>query len=137
MNLLSNWKFLMVCYVILFGVWGFLLKIVSSRLDWKVALFYVWITVFVTMMIFCFRSMDFGWSRYHLLAVFAGIIAAFGTMAFYKALTLAPATLIIPVSAQYILVTVVLCVIFLREPISLRIIAGIACSISAILLLSK
>lgn len=137
MTIISNWKFLMICYILTFGLWGFIIKIVSTKLDWKTTMLYVWMTIFIILMLSYFKKANFGWSKFHALAVLAGIAAAIGTIAFYRALPMAPASLIIPLSTQYILVTVLLCVIYLKEPMSLRIIAGIACSIAAIVLLSR
>ncbi len=133
MGITSNWRFLAVCYILTFGLWGFLLKVISKKLDWKTMIFYVWMTVFLLCCIFVFRNIKLGWSKIHILAIVAGIVAAIGTIAFYKALSLAPATLVIPLSSQYILVTVLLCTFFLKELLSLRIVAGIVCSIAAML----
>ena len=137
MRMTSNWKLLTTCYIITFGIWGFLLKVISKKVDWKTMMFYIWMTIFILYCIFLFRNIKFGWSKFHILAILAGIVAAVGTIAFYKALSLAPAMVIIPLSSQYILVTVLLCALFLKEPLSLRIVAGILCSIAAIILLSK
>lgn len=137
MIIISDWKFLVVSYIVMFGLWGFILKIVSVKLEWKTTMTYVCITVFTILLISCVRKVNFGWSKFHALAILAGIIAAGGTMAFYKALSLAPASLVIPLSTQYILITTVLCVVFLKEPLSLRMVGGILCSIAAIVLLAK
>lgn len=131
------WKFLVLFYIIAFGLWGFLLKVVIGKIGWKTTLFYVWIALSLINFIFVLRYVDFGITRFHLLAFLAGIIASVGTIAFYKALSLAPASLIIPLSAQYILVTTFLCILLLKEPISLRLILGIIFSIIAIVLLSR
>lgn len=137
MTIMSNWKILIFCSILNFGIWGFLLKIVNGRLDWKTSLTYVWLTVFIILFIFCFRKANFGWSKFHYLAILAGFFAAIGTLTFYKALSLGPASLIIPFAGQYILVTVVLCVVLLREPLTFRIVIGIICSIAAIVFLYK
>lgn len=121
----------------MFGLWGFILKVVSTKLDWKTTMLYVWMTIFIILLIFCAKKINLGWNKFYALAVLAGIIAAIGTMSFYKALSLAPASLVIPLSTQYILVTVILSVVFLKEPISLKVITGIVSSIIAIILLSK
>lgn len=136
-NLGSNWKLLIAFYICASGLWGFFLKIASRQLDWKTALFCVWISMSLVYLILIFKNTNFAWSKFHLLALLAGIIASIGTMAFYKALSLAPASLVIPFSAQYILITVLLCIFFLKEPLNLRIILGILTSIIAIALLAK
>lgn len=137
MEIGSNWKFLITVYVLTSGVWGFILKIASTRLDWKTMIFYAWMTVFILYTIFVFKDIKFGWSKFHFLSILAGVLGTIGTVGFYKAISLAPASIVIPFSAQYVLITVLLCVLFLKEPLSLRIIAGIACSIAAIVLLSR
>jgi uncharacterized membrane protein len=133
----SDWKFLVAFYVLTSGLWGFFLKLISQKLDWKTNIIYVWIGFSAIYIIFLSKNVNFGLSKFHGLALATGIIAALGTMAFYKALSLAPGSLVIPFSAQYILVSTLLCIVFLKEPLSLRIIAGIICSVTAIALLSS
>ncbi|UCC95883.1 MAG: EamA family transporter [Candidatus Omnitrophota bacterium] len=134
---MSNWKLLVGCYIVTFGLWGFFVKVISKKLDWRTIMFYVLITIAVFYGVFIFRNIKLGWSKFHILAIVAGVCAAIGTMAFYKALSLAPASRVIPLSAQYILVTVLLCTVFLKEPLSLKTMLGIMCSITAIILLSQ
>jgi len=127
----------MLVYILSFGLWGFLLKICTTKLDWKTTLTYVWMTVFAILFFTYFIKVKIAFGPYHGLAVAAGVLAAIGTVAFYKALSLAPASIIIPLSGQYILVTVLLAMVFLNEPVTLRSVAGIVFGITAMILLSK
>lgn len=137
MPVISSWRLLVIYYIVIAGLWGFFLKIIGRHLDWKTTMFYVWIGVSVVYLVFITKKVDFAWSRFHLFAIFTGILAALSAMAFYKALSLMPGSLIVPLSSLYIVITVVLCLVFLKEVISFRIISGIILSIISIMLLMK
>ena len=133
----SSWRLLIVYYIAISGLWGFFLKIISRHLDWKTTMFYVWIGVSAVYLVFITKKVDFSWSKFHLFAIFTGMLAAMSAMAFYKALSLMPGSLVIPLSSLYVVITVILCLVFLREAVSLRIVSGIILSIISIILLMK
>jgi transporter family protein len=135
----SNWKFLVMIYIIAAGFWGFFLKIILSKLDWKTTMLIitsVWVILILVYLIFFSKEINFSWNRYYILAILTGIIGALSGVVFYKALSLKPASIVIPLTAQYILIAVLLSFIFLKEPITLKGVFGIAFSIISIILLA-
>jgi transporter family protein len=70
------------------------------------------------------------------LAVLSGALGASGTVVLYLLLRTAPASIVVPLSALYPIVTVTLAFFILHETISLKQIAGIALALAAIWLLA-
>ncbi len=67
----------------------------------------------------------------------SGIAMAVALLFFLKALARGPALVVVPLTALYPAVTVVLSWIFLRETLTLRHLAGLALALAAVWLLSK
>ncbi len=65
------------------------------------------------------------------VAAGGGLLAGIGSVAFYSALRRAPASVVLPVSSLYLVVTVLLASVLLGEAVGPRRIAGIACAIAA------
>ncbi len=70
-------------------------------------------------------------------ALAAGLFMAFGLLSFFTALARGPATVVVPLTALYPLVTVVLAWAILRESLDVRHLAGICLALAAVWLLSK
>ncbi|MDX9788529.1 MAG: EamA family transporter [Desulfobacterales bacterium] len=64
-----------------------------------------------------------------------GILWGVGTVTFIVALKYKPASIVVPLTALYPLITALLAVIFLGEAITLKTSAGIVCAIMAAILL--
>ncbi len=69
-------------------------------------------------------------------AIIAGVFMAFGLLAFFKALTAGAATVVVPLTALYPVVTVALSWAFLKESLTPRHLTGIALALAAVWLLS-
>ena len=139
MGISSNWKFLVIIYIIAAGFWGFFLKIILNKLDWKttmLAITSVWVILILVYLIFFGKEINFSWNRYYILAIMTAIIGALYGVVLYKVLSLKPASIVIPMTAQYVLITALLSFIFLKEPITLRGVFGIVFSIISIILLA-
>jgi transporter family protein len=139
MGISSNWKFLVIIYIIAAGFWGFFLKIILNKLDWKttmLAITSVWVILILVYLIFFGKEINFSWNRYYILAIMTAIIGALSGVVLYKVLSLKPASIVIPMTAQYVLITALLSFIFLKEPITLRGVFGIVFSIISIILLA-
>jgi transporter family protein len=70
-------------------------------------------------------------------ALAAGICMAFGLLCFFQALASGPATVVVPLTALYPLVTVILAWLILAEGLTLRHLAGIVLALAAVWLLSR
>ena len=69
--------------------------------------------------------------------VAAGLCVGLGNIFLYKSLQAIPASIAFPASGLWILVTVSLCLIFLKEQINVVQGCGIACAFLAVFLLSR
>ena len=136
MNLLNDWRFLVVAAALLWGCWGFLAKVASVGLEWRTALLFVGGTNFLVILAVTVGQARFQPTWSHAAAVAAGLCGAAGAVCFYRALPTAEASVAIAVSAQYVLVTTVLSWAILHEPFSLRKLLGLVLAVVAIMLLT-
>ncbi len=123
----------------LWGLWGFLSKVAARQLPPQavyllaicghaVVIGYLWMGGGLSIPVI-------SWGLTAGLA--AGICMAFGLLCFLKALTLGTAAVVVPLTALYPLVTVVLSRVVLQEAISPRQLTGVALALVAVWLLSK
>ena len=134
-----NWLGYSLMALILWGAWGFLSKVAARQLPSEavyllaicghaVVLSYLWIG----------GGLSLPWLPGALAAALAaGLCMACGLLFFYKALTVGAATVVVPLTALYPLVTVVLSWAVLREDLTPRHLAGITLALAAGWLLSK
>jgi transporter family protein len=136
-SLINDWRFFILAYLILAGVWGLLAKIASNRLGPLtascIALTFAWLTVSLVTLKKINLQLNIGM----LAAVICGIFGGLSSLLFYKALQQAPASTVIPVSSLYLVITVVLSCFFLGETLKFKQIVGIAFAILSIILLIK
>lgn len=123
----------------LWGVWGFLSKVATQQLPPQavyllticghgLVIGYLWLGGGLTLP-------GHPWGIAAALA--AGVCMAFGLLFFFKALAVGAATVVVPLTALYPLVTVILSWALLRETLTPRHLAGIALALLAGWLLSK
>lgn len=67
----------------------------------------------------------------------AGMCLAFGLLCFFKALAGGEAAVVVPLTALYPLVTVILCRVVLQETVTPRQLQGVALALAAVWLLAK
>jgi transporter family protein len=134
-----NWLGFSLMALVLWGVWGFLSKVATQQLPPQavyllsvcghgVVVGYLWLTGGLALA-------GHPWGLAAALA--AGLCMAVGLLCFFKALAVGAATVVVPLTALYPLVTVVLSWAVLRESMTLRHLAGIALALLAGWLLSK
>ena len=123
----------------LWGAWGFLSKVATQHLPPQavyllaicghgVVLGYLWLS----------GGLAFPWQPWGLAAgLAAGMCMAFGLLCFFKALAGGAASVVVPLTALYPLVTVILSGIVLQDAITPRHLAGVALALAAMWLLSK
>jgi transporter family protein len=70
------------------------------------------------------------------LALLSGVFGGIGVIGFYAGLQRGGTGVVTTVSALYFVVAAVLGVVFLEEPLALRDVAGVACAVVAVVLLS-
>ena len=136
MNLWGNWKFFVAVYVVAFGLWGFFVKLIAQKFDWITMAVLLLLSNVLFVVVLSARFVQWTWHPSLPLLVGTGVIGGVGSLAFYRAISLAPASVVIPLSAQYIVVTALLSILFLKEPFSLRLLLGIGSGLVAIVLLA-
>jgi len=137
MEIFNNWRLLIVCYLIIAGVWGVLVKLASARLNPFTLAFVAGTSAWFTMLAFSYNKLNWQSGVGIWIGALSGIIGGISIIIFYGALKLAPANVIIPLSSLYVFVTVVLSYIFLGETMTLKHLLGIILGFIAVVLLAS
>jgi len=136
MNFSQDWRFYSVLCILSWGIWGFISKAAADRLEWGVISIIFGFFIVLTASLIAPQSYSALFNKFIWLAVLAGIAEAFGFLFFYRALRFGSANVVIPFTALYVVVSIILSIAFLNEPITLKKIFGILSGITAIILLS-
>ena len=137
-----KWLLYSLLCLVLWGFWGFLLKLAYRGLDWKTVYFVSTVASFLLALAFVACS---GWikisslssSRTWLaLAAAAGLAGGGGYILFVRALQTGKASIVLPLTALYPAITVVLAAAILGEKLSPIQIAGIVLAVIACIMLS-
>ncbi len=137
MNFLNDWRFLSVMAIITWGLWGFFSKLSENYVDWKSTYALFCVSVLVLILIISPKSIVVCWqSRHCIYGLAAGISCGLGCYFFYRALSKGNASAVIPITSLYVIVSVVLVALFLKEPITWKNVCGIFSAIVAVVLLS-
>jgi bacterial/archaeal transporter family protein len=134
-----GWLFYALLTLVLWGLWGVFSKIASSHLPVCV-IYLVEVSVYLLVggLIWVQMRVPFDWNYPGLTAaVAAGLSGGFALFFFLKALSFGPATVIVPLTSLYPVITVLLGITFLHEGLTLRHLAGIILAVAAVWLLSK
>ena len=134
-----NWLGFSLLALGLWGVWGFLGKVASQHLPaQQVYLLAISGHLVVGGYLLAGGLEAFSWQPWGIAAALgAGIAMALGLLWFFEALARGPATVVVPLTALYPAVTVVLSRVFLQEPLTLRHLVGLVLALAAAWLLSK
>ena len=134
-----NWLGFSLLALGLWGVWGFLGKVAAQNLPSQ-AVYLLTISGHLVVVAFILVKGlgPVAWQPTGVgAALGAGLAMAMALLVFLKALARGPAGVVVPLTALYPAVTVVLSWIFLREALTLRHLAGLALALAAVWLLSK
>lgn len=121
------------------GIWGVTTKLAIKHIGiqalvWgqvaALAMFPIYFLLFKEMLPLKIEPVGIAW------AFISGVLGILGTMILYLTLRVAPASIVIPLSALYPVVTVILATIFLQEELSPTRILGVACALLAVWLLT-
>lgn len=137
MNIYQDWRFFTGLSIICWGLWGFFSKLTVNRLDWATVLVLFSLSSLLVASVSFHHSYSIIFQKSSLIGLLAGITGALGFRFFYQALEQGAASVVIPCSSLYILLVVILAVIFLNEPLTIKKILGIISAIIAIALLSQ
>jgi transporter family protein len=135
--MLRDWRFLILINLLLTGVWGVLAKISASRLNPFTATFIAVTSSWLVVAAASISKLQWQSKVGIVAALSCGLISGLAAIAFYGALKEGPASVIVPLSSIYIVLTSFLAYFFLGEPMGIKQIAGIGLGILAIILLAN
>ncbi len=124
--------------LICWGFWAIGSKVLSQHLNTISTTFWIslWSLVFLMMTVVIFRK-NLQFNQHSLYAIPIGFISLIAILAFYRALKIGPASVVIPLTNLYVLFPVVFGFAALKEPITLNRILGIFFAIVASYFLSR
>jgi len=136
---MSQWLIFSLLAGGLWGVWGFMGKVATQHLPPQgVYLIGMLGYLPVAGFLLAAQGVKIPWHPWGWGAAFgAGLSTAVGLFCFFRALALGKAALVVPLTAMYPVVTVVLSWLFLKESITLRHLAGVVLALVAVWLLSE
>jgi len=133
----ETWFVLSVITLLLWGIWGLLEKIALNTLSWQQTFIIASFGIISTVLIFfLFTRPQISISQGFYYAVLGGLIGGLGVILFYYALSQGKASVVIPLTALYPVVTVILSFLILQEKITLVQGVGILFALASIFLLS-
>lgn len=133
----ASWKTLMIYAILAWGLWGFLGKIVMVRIGWGPAFALTAIANLGLILLIKPESFRLLPDSHHLLGLAMGILSGIGYIYFYKALETAPAAVVVPGTALYIVVAAVLAFLLLGEAVTWNRLLGTGLGLASIYLLSR
>jgi transporter family protein len=122
----------------MWGFWGFIPKITTRYLEPRSAIVYE-VMGAVALALIVLISLNFRVEVHPkgiALASLTGMLGFLGAFCFLNAVTRGPVTLVATISALYPVVSVILAVTFLHEPMSLQQTFGIALALVAMILVA-
>lgn len=133
----TGWRFFILAYIVCSGIWSVLAKFASSRLNPSTQTLVAVTTASAVVIIATFRGFRWQSSVGMAAALVCGVLGGVASIAFYNALRQAPASVVMPLSSLYLVLTVVLSFLFLGERLGLKQYAGILFGLIAIVLLTS
>lgn len=134
-----EWWTWSIVAVLGWGVWSILAKIASSSASWQQVFVFSYMGTFVVIAaIFLYYMPPLNITEQGpRVAIVSGMLSGVAVLAFYLALQGGKASLVVPTTSLYPVVTVVLSFVFLQEKVSLSQGAGVALALVAIFLMSR
>ncbi|MBS7655004.1 EamA family transporter [Candidatus Bathyarchaeota archaeon] len=141
--MVSNWVFWSLIGLILWGFWGYTSKLAANSIGWSRSTIFFALGVALSALILTITLMKSFSTALTILnkgsfyALASGVTCLFGAVAVYIALEEGKASLVIPFTALYPLITILLSAILLKEKIGLTQGFGVILAIIAMFLISK
>jgi transporter family protein len=135
---MKNWYLFSLATMVSWGVWGIFGKMASAQINAKFLILISITTSFLLLwIIFLISGFEVEKKGPGIgLAMLAGTAGSIGSIFFYLALKNGKASVVVPLTALYPLVTVALSFVFLKEHVSALNIIGIVLAMIASLLLA-
>jgi transporter family protein len=127
--------YLTVC-ILMWGMAIFTMKLAGQGLDpMTLAVFNAGGQLLIGVLLFSRASL--GFSKHHLLGIAVGVLFILGNMAFYKLSQTAQVSTLAPLTALHIAVPILLGIILLGEPVTIRKGVGVLFALLALYFLSS
>ena len=133
------WLIYALISLVLYGFWGFFPKLAVRDVDPMSALLYEIIgACFIGLIVLISIGTDLQFTRAGFwFAFLTGVSGMVGTLFFFKAAKYGPISVVVSLTALYPLIAIILAVIFLKEPITLRQFFGMGLALIAIFLMNR
>ncbi len=134
-----NWIYYTIVAMIIIGGLLFFIKLLSFNVFPLVLLSYQYIGSLITIFIYLLiRKISFSVNRINLIKIFlSGLLVSTGLSFYYLSISLTSTSRVVPLhNVGVTLLPALLAFIFLKEKITKRVIAGLACSVLCIIFLT-
>lgn len=134
----TSWHWLVYALfsTFLYGLWGFFSKLATNHIDsYSVLIYETFGVILVALSVLVkigFRPQIDGWGIFY--AFLVGICGIVATLFFFLAVSQGKVAVVVTLTALYPVVSILLAVVILKEPITLRQAIGIALAITVMLL---
>ena len=123
--------------LILWGLWGFFAKILLASLNWKPLFFFSTVaSIFFAAIFLVVEKPSLTVNMQTCSAMLVGLLGIGASMTFYYALESGKASIVVPLTAMYPLVVVILATVILGEKLSPAQGIGVVLAIVAVVLIS-
>ena len=138
---MKPWLLYSLMTICMWGAWGFLEKLASRSVNPRNVLLLAsigGILVFPIFLAIFHKHFKFTWHNVdYYYAVIGGIAGVLGGLFFYWAISVGEKSRVATVTAMYPIVIVILAWLFLKEPLTIQKVAGIAFAVLGISLLAR
>lgn len=136
-----DWRILIAITVLSWGGYNVLLKWAGNQLAWQASMLLFVVSYSLIVGAYCLLQGQVVAAdvigRKATAPLLAGVLCAVGAITFFRALPMAPGSLVIPLVGLYTSLSAVGCLFLFHEPISLRVVVGIVCAGAAAFLLGR
>jgi drug/metabolite transporter (DMT)-like permease len=136
-----DWRILIAITVFCWGGYGILLKGAGSRIAWQASMLLFVVSYSIIVGAYCVTQGQLAMAelvgRGSAWSLAAGVLCAIGAITFFKAIPLAPGSLLMSLVGLNTFVAATGCLLLFREPISLRVVAGMLCAAATVVLLGR
>ncbi|BAU14529.1 hypothetical protein LEP3755_50770 [Leptolyngbya sp. NIES-3755] len=132
----ANWLSYALASLFLYGFWGLFSKLATNYLGSRTVLVYDIVgAVLVGLMFFGTNNWEWrGDLRGIVFAMLTGIVGTLATLCYLVAVSKGSSSIVLPLTSLYPAITVILALLILKEPMTLRHGIGILLAVSAIIL---
>lgn len=134
-----DWRILVAITICSWGGYNVLLKWAGNQIAWQASMLLFVIAYSLAVGTYCVFQGQLAYAdivgKKSVVPLLAGVLCAVGAITFFKAIPMVPGSLLMPLIGLSSLVSTIGCLFLFQEPMSLRVVTGILCAGTAIVLL--